>query len=619
MEILEPSLQMWFTFAIIAVGIFFYILDKFPMEITSLGIISSLLVLFHVMPLTGADGALLLNTKMLLSGFADPALITILALLVVGHGMVETGALDSPVKVLVRLGTNYPITILVLSLVTVMVISAFLNNTPVVVIFIPIMITLVENLGKSPSLYLMPLSFVAILGGMTTLIGSSTNLLVSGAYESIGGDALGFFDFAVPGLFLAAIGFLYVLFIAPRILPSDRSSSNNEMQITGKQFIVQIDLTDGNSLIGKKAVAGMFPILSGLTVQMVNRGNESFLPPFDDITLEKGDQIVIATTRKALTEKIAKDPLLLADVKNQPRVDLDDDANDDEPALERGQTLVEVIVAPKSRLDGRTLAQAGFVLQGGCKVLGVQRRSRMNRASINDIRLEANDTLLALGNQNQIQSLRLNNDVMLLEWSVKEIPIMADMWKALAIFLGVVVLASGGIVPIAIAATLGAFAMIVTGCLNVRKAANAIDRNIFLLIGAALAMGSSLQMTGGASYLAMAMLDILNGASTTVVLSAFFLLIAFLTNILSNNATAVLFTPIAVNVAQELGVDPFIFITAVIFAANCSFATPMGYQTNLLVLAPGNYKFSDFLKVGVPLILILWICYTFFAPWYFGL
>ncbi|MDG1728210.1 MAG: SLC13 family permease [Emcibacteraceae bacterium] len=618
MDVLEPTLQMWLTFAIISVGIISYILDKFPMEITSLGIISSVLILFHFMPVVNLDDEIILTTKMLLSGFADPALISILALLVVGHGMVETGALDSPVKVLVRLGNNYPIAILVLSLITVMIISAFLNNTPVVVIFIPIMITLVENLGKSPSLYLMPLSFVAILGGMTTLIGSSTNLLVSGSYQAIGGDAIGFFDFAIPGLFLATIGFFYVLIIAPRILPNDRASSNQEMQITGKQFIAQIDLTYGNSLIGKKAVAGMFPILSGLTVQMVKRGTQNFLPPFDDITLEKGDQIIIATTRKELTEKIAKDPMLLADVKNLSVVDLDDDADRD-ITLSRGQKLVEVIVAPKSRLDGRTLDQAGFVLQGGSKILGVQRRSRMNRTSINDIRLVANDTLLVLGTQSQIHSLRLNDDVMLLEWSEKEIPIKADMWKALGIFLGVVVLASGGIVPIAIAATLGAFSMIVSGCLNVRKAAHAIDRNIFLLIGAALAMGSSLQATGGASYIAMIMINLLDGASTTVILSSFFLLIAFLTNILSNNATAVLFTPIAVNVARELGVDPFIFVTAVIFAANCSFATPMGYQTNLLVLAPGNYKFADFLKVGVPLILILWASYTLFAPWYYGI
>lgn len=618
MELLEPSMQMWFTFAVIFVGIFFYIIDKFPMEIVSLGIISSLLVLFHFMPVVGENGDTILTTRALLAGFADPALITILALLVVGHGMVETGALDSPVKILVKLGNDYPITILILSLITVMVISAFLNNTPVVVIFIPIMITLVENLGKSPSLYLMPLSFVAILGGMTTLIGSSTNLLVAGEFQALGGQTLEFFDFALPGLFLATIGFFYVLFIAPRLLPNETSNNSQEAKITGKQFIVQIDIAEGSSLIGKKAVAGMFPILSGVTVQMVQKGTNNYLPPFDDITLEKGDSVVIATTRNELTNRIKADHTLLADVKNQTVIDLDDDTNGELP-VSRGQQLVEVIVAPKSRLDGKTLDQAGFVLPGGCKILGVQRRSRMNRASINDIRLEANDTILAIGTQSQIQSLRLNNDVMLLEWSVKEIPWKTDTYKALAIFLGVVVLASGGLMPISIAATLGAFAMIVSGCLNIRKAAHAIDRNIFMLIGAALAMGASLQATGGASYLAMVMVEALDGASTAVILSAFFILIAFLTNILSNNATAVLFTPIAINVAAQLGVDPFIFVTAVIFAANCSFATPMGYQTNLLVLAPGNYKFADFMKVGVPLIIILWISYSFFAPWYYNI
>jgi di/tricarboxylate transporter len=618
MEIFEPTLQMWLTFGVIGLGILFYVLDKFPMEIVSLGIITALLILFHFYPVVNANGEVLLTTRSLLAGFADPALVAILALLVVGHGMVETGALDSPVKILIRFGNDYPVTVLVLSLLIVMIISAFLNNTPIVVIFIPIMITLVENLGESPSLYLMPLSFVAILGGMTTLIGSSTNLLVAGEFQTISGETLQFFDFVVPGLFLAMVGFIYVLIIAPRILPSGKSASNKKMKITGKQFIVQIDLTEDNSLIGSRAVAGMFTILAGMTVQMVKKGSRQYLPPFDDIVLEKGDSIIIATTRKELTQKFAEDHVLLSDAKNQSVIDLDDDTTAKYPPS-RGQQLVEVIVAPKSRLDGRTLDQAGFALQGGCKILGIQRRSRMNRASINDIRLEANDTLLAIGSQGQIQSLRLNNDVMLLEWSAKEIPIKADTWKALGIFFGVVVLASGGILPISVAATLGAFTMIISGCLNVRKAAHAIDRNIFLLIGAALAMGASLQATGGASYIAMAMIDSLSGASTAVMLSAFFIMIAFMTNILSNNATAVLFTPIAINVAAELGVDPFVFVTAVIFAANCSFASPMGYQTNLLVLAPGNYKFTDFMKVGIPLIILLWISYSLFAPWYYGL
>ncbi|MBL4603660.1 MAG: SLC13 family permease, partial [Emcibacteraceae bacterium] len=412
MEILEPSLQMWLTFGLIATGIFFYILDKFPMELVSLGVITSLLVLFNFMPVLNDQGDTLLNTRMLLAGFADPALISILALLVVGHGMVETGALDSPVKILVRVGSNYPVAVIIASLITVMVISAFLNNTPVVVIFIPIMITLVENLGKSPSLYLMPLSFVAILGGMTTLIGSSTNLLVAGEYQAWSGETLGFFDFAVPGLFLASIGFLYVLFIAPKLLPNEQSSAQKGTKITGKQFIVQIDLTEGNPLIGAKSIAGMIPILSGLTVQLVMKGDKNFLPPFDDITLEKGDCLVIATTRKELTNKIAEEHILLSDVKNQAIIDLDKNAiididknNDPSTAMPRGQKLVEVIVAAKSRLDGRTLGQSGFQLPGGCKILGIQRKSRMNRASINDIRLEANDTLLAIGSQSQIQSL----------------------------------------------------------------------------------------------------------------------------------------------------------------------------------------------------------------------
>ncbi len=619
MEILQPSLQMWLTFAVITTGIVFYIADKFPMEITSLGIISALLLLFHLMPMMDQSGEILLNSRLLLAGFADPALISILALLVIGHGMVETGALDSPVKILVRLGGNYPMLVLILSLITVMVISAFLNNTPVVVIFIPIMISLVDSMGKSPSLYLIPLSFVAILGGMTTLIGSSTNLLVSGAYQAYGGEHLGFFDFVVPGLFLASIGFIYVLLIAPKLLSDGKITTNDEAKITGKQFIIQIDLTEGNNLIGKMATAGMFPALSGMTVQMLKRGPSVFLPPFDDIALEKEDCLIIATTRNALSIKMGNDHTLLADVKNQPVIDLDNDNNDQIETMARGQKLVEVIVAPTSRLHGRTLDQSGYYLQGGSKILGIQRRARMGRASINDIRLEAGDILLVIGNQNQIQSLRLNKDVMLMEWSAKSIPIKADTWKALSIFFGVVTMASTGIVPIAVAAMLGAFIMIISGCLNVRKAAHAIDRKIFMLIGTALGMGTALQATGGAAYLAITLLDVFDGASTAVILSAFFLLIAIMTNILSNNATAVLFTPIAINIAQDLGVDPFIFITAVIFAANCSFATPMGYQTNLLVLGPGNYKFRDFMKVGIPLIFILWLSYSLFAPYYFGI
>ncbi|PHZ83724.1 SLC13 family permease [Paremcibacter congregatus] len=614
MELVQSSVQMWATFAVILVAIVFYAWDRISMEVTSLGTISLLLLIFHFIPVYDAQGTNILDLTVLLAGFADPALITILALLVIGQGMVQTGALETPAQIIVKHGIAYPRRVILACLITVMVISALLNNTPVVVIFIPIMITLMDKMDKSAGLVLMPLSFVAILGGMTTLIGSSTNLLVAGSYKSQTGIDIGFFDFTIPGLFLAGLGLIYVMFIAPLILPKKLSSTEETQVITGKQFIVQLDLVEGNSLIGKKSVAGMFPDLTRMTVRLVQRGRKSFLPPFDDITFQEGDSIILATTRAILTEKLSKNPDLLKGILTDP------ESSDENTVTEvsRGQKIAEVIIAPASRLDGRTLEQVGYHLQGGCKVLGIQRRSRMIRSSMNDIRLEAGDILLVVGTSAQINALRMNKDVMLMEWSTREVPILSDSWKALGIFSGVVAFASTGIVPIPITATCGAFLMIALGCLNIRQASRAVDRRIFLLIGAALAMGASLQATGGANYLADRMVHLLDGASVAVTLSAFFLLVALLTNMLSNNATAVLFTPIAINMATKLGVDPMIFVTAVIFAANCSFATPMGYQTNLLVMGPGNYKFNDFLKVGVPLILILWIGYSFFAPWYYG-
>lgn len=618
MELLQPSIQMWATFAVIIGAIIFYALDNISMEITSLGTISVLMILFHLMPVYDAEGVSLLNLRTLLAGFADPALITILALLVIGQGMVQTGALDTPAQFLVKHGLAHPRGVILACLVAVMVISALLNNTPVVVIFIPIMITLMDKMDKSAGLVLMPLSFVAILGGMTTLIGSSTNLLVAGAYKGQTGLEIGFFDFTVPGLFLATLGLLYVIFIAPLVLPKKLSPADEStLVITGKQFIVQLDLIEGNSLIGKKSIAGMFPDLSRMTVRLVQRGAKNFLPPFDDITFQEGDCIILATTRAILTDKLSKDPGLLKGILAVPTTEHKE--NETIQDVSRGQKIAEVMVAPASRLDGRTLEQVGYHLQGGCKVLGIQRRSRMIRISMNDIRLEAGDILLVVGTTLQINALKMNKDVLLMEWSTREVKVLSDSWKALGIFAGVVSLAATGLVPIPITATCGAFFMIALGCLNIRQASRAVDRRIFLLIGAALAMGASLQATGGALFLAESLIQVLEGASVAVTLSAFFLLIALLTNMLSNNATAVLFTPIAINIANKLGVDPMIFVTTVIFAANCSFATPMGYQTNLLVMGPGNYKFKDFMKVGVPLILVLWLGYSFFAPWYYDL
>lgn len=609
---------MLLTFGVIFTGITLYVSDKIPMEITSLSIVAFLLLLFYFYPHVDSADQVIIDSREILAGFADPALFTIISLLVVGNGLLATGALDAPARILIRFGRTRPKLVLYFALVSALLISGFLNDTPVVVLFIPILVTMVKKLGVSPSQYLMPLSFVAILGGMTTLMGSSTNLLVASGYQSLTNNALGFFDFTIPGAFLASIGIFYVLLIAPRLLPHSSSDEDGEAEITGKQFLVHMTLGQNSSLVGKHSMGGMFPDLSGLTVQRVKKKDQIYLPPFDDITLEGGDDVVIAVTRDKLTRLVAADNNFLADIKNNASIS-NSPIIPSNNNFAQSQKLVEVIVAPSQGLDGTMLKNASLSLNHGCKIIGVQRRSRMSRSSLEDIRLNAGDTLLVHGNHQQIRSLRLNKNILLMEWSLKTIPNTKDMWKSLSIFGAIIAMSATGLMPISIAALTGALLMLLSGCISLRRALQSINAKIFFLIGAALAMGTALQATGGAAYVAMAMIELLQGYSVPIILSCFFLLVIVMTNILSNNATAVLFTPIAINIATELSVDPYIFVTTLIFAANCSFATPMGYQTNLLVLGPGNYKFSDFMKVGIPLILLLWVSYSLFAPWYYDL
>lgn len=615
----DSAIHMWCTFAIIGVAIVFYVSERVSMEITSVGLVLALLVLFHVLPLTGTDGREVLTTTGLLAGFASPALITILALLVIGQGLFQTGALEGPTRRLQYIGRKRAHAMLPMVLITAGVTSAFLNNTPVVVMFIPIVSAISHKLGVNPSKTLMPLSFISILGGMTTLIGSSTNVLVAGLAEHYGSLTIGFFDFVVPGLVLALLGGIYAVFVMPRLLRPGATMAAEMTDIGGRQFIAQITVTPGHPLEGETAVAGLFPALKDMTVRLVQRGEHPFLPPFEDLTLKPGDVVILAATRKALTDAlVSRENLLTTDA---PDADPSSDAagEDVEPLKIGGLTLAEAVVAPGSRLIGRRVEESGLRMATGCIVLGIQRRTRMIRVRLSEIRLEAGDVILVLGTRSDIRALRLNHDVLLLEWSARELPDPTLATRAMAIFAATVLAAASGMVPIVIAALAGAFAMVPAGCLNLRQATRAFDRRIYLLIGASLAMAESLAATGGAHMIAMSVVNAVSGASTGVVLSALFLMIALLTNLLSNHATAALFAPIAIDTAQQLGADPAIFIFTVILAANCSFATPMAYQTNLLVMGSGHYRFGDFLKAGTPLIFLLWLAYSIFAPWYYGL
>ncbi|MBX3447344.1 MAG: SLC13 family permease [Parvibaculaceae bacterium] len=612
--------QMWVTYGVIIAAVIMFSIERIPLELSALGILISLLVFFYFFPVTGADGRNLLGSTTLLAGFANPALIAVLALLVVGHGMFQTGALDGAARYVADLGSKNPGTTIFFTFLLIAVISAFLNNTPVAVMFIPVLATLAHRFGSRTPKVMMTLSYVSILGGMTTLIGSSTNLLVAGVVMTSHLPPIGIFDFVIPGIFLASIGFLYSTLVVPRLVP-DRGGAALDLSAdpgSGKQYIAQLEITADHPLRGQSSKAGLFPQLRDMTVRMIQRGEHPILPPFEDMTLMTGDVLIVAATRQTLTEALRSGARIFEGMLEE-RFAEGIETNGG-PARPGGELiLAETVVAPGSRMIGQTIEQIAFRHQTGCIVLGIQRRSRMIRTLLNDIRLEAGDVLLVLGKGARIQDLRHNRDVLLLEWSATELPDPKLGHRALAIFGVMVATVLLDILPIEIAAVAAAGASIAFGVLNVRQAARAVDRRIFLMVGAMLGVAAALDATGGARAIAETTVYLFSGYSVPVILSAFFLAAAITTNVLTNNATAVLFTPIAISTAAQLGVDPFVFIYAVIFASNCSFATPMGYQTNLLVMGPGHYEFRDFVRTGTPLVILLWLAYSFFAPWYYGL
>jgi di/tricarboxylate transporter len=490
--------------------------------------------------------------------------------------------------------------------------SAVVNDTPVVVMFLPIITTVAATRGVSTSKVLMPLSFVALLGGTTTLIGTSTNLLAAGV-AAREGIAIGFFEFTVPASIMAIAGFAYCVLILPRLLVA-RTGMAGQMTGAGggKQFIAQIDVSYGHPLAGVTAVSGMFPALKDMTVRLVQRGEHPFLPPFENLTLRPGDTVIVAATRSAITKA-------LSDGGGVTARETTDAGGETTPLSTKDVTLAEAVVAPGSRLIGRTIEQAAIHHDTGTLVLGVERRSRMPRMALSEIRLEAGDVLLLAGTREAVEGLRLNRDLLLMEWSAADMPQRRYARRALIIFVLMVIYAASGAGPVVIGAVTAAFAMIVAGCLNVRQAMRAFDHRIYLMIGAALAAAAALESTGGAQAIADAAVSVVAGAPAWMTVSVIFLVTSIMTNIISNNATAVLFTPIAISIAHQLGVAPMPFLVAVILAASCAFATPVGYQTNMLVMGPGHYRFRDYLVGGGPLVVLMWLVFSIVGPWYYGL
>jgi di/tricarboxylate transporter len=604
---------MWASLGVVAISIVFYMSDRWSMELVSAGAMAALLLIFVLPGAVTADGRTV-DPATLLTGFGNPALITIMALLVVGQGLFQTGALEGPTKSLLNAYDKRPMLTLIGAFSAVFVTSAFINNTPVVIMFLPVMSAIAARMGASPSKIMMPLSFVGVFAGMTTLIGTSTNLLAAESYRRIEGVSLGFFDLTIMGLMLAGVGMVYLLLTSRFMLPDREDMSGKLATASGKQYVAQLEVGHDHFLSGKTPIAGMFTDLPGMTVRMIQRGEQAFLPPFEDVRLRAGDLVIVAATRKVLSDALSSKPDLLKQMLSMGSEDGETGSGHQGALL-----LAEAVIAPGSRMAGRTVELLGFRRLTRAVVLGIQRRSRMIRSKLGEIRLEAGDTLLLCAEPDAFTELRQSRDIILLEWSSTEIPLTARAMASRLIAGLLVIAAATGLLPILHASVLAAVLMIVFGCLNVRQAGRALDLRIFMLIGAALAMGMALELTGAVDVFANTMVSLASPFGPYAVLSAIFLLVAILTNILSNAATAVLFTPVAISAANTLNVDPMPFVMAVIYAANCCFATPIAYQTNLLVMGPGHYRFQDYVRYGGPLVLLIWAVFTMLAPWYFQL
>lgn len=620
MEAVAASPQMWITLALLVAALAFYVSDRLPVEVVSAGLLAVMLLVFSVMPVTDTQGRNLLSPNVLLSGFGNEALITVMALLVVGEALSRTGALEGLSGLVGRV--KLPgWAMLAVTLGTVTIASAFINDTPVVVMFLPIIQALALQLRMAPGRVMMPLSYAAIIGGMTTLIGSSTNLLVSSALIAMGLTGLGFFDQTPIALIMAPVGFAYILFVMPYLLPRRGKSFAASLDGHGKQFVTQCVVTAGSPLEGGQVMAGQFKALPDITVHLIVREGRPEYPPYDDLTLQVGDTLVLAGTRKALTDTAARSPGLLVVPEEGADEAVDETAHETTPrdASAEERVLVEAMVPPTSRFVGASLDQIGLQRLHNLTLVGIERRARMMRGPMSDIRLQPGDVLLLQGRWADLDRLRGERDLVVMSGSAGALPQVRHARTAILVFLAMLGLSAFGILPIVVAALSAAAALVGLGALTPRQAIRAIDHKVVLLVGAALALGQAMEVTGAATYIAALILQSMGDIGPLMAISVYFAMVAVATNMLTNNATAVLFTPIGIGLARSMGLDPMMFAIATILAANCSYVTPIGYQTNLLVMAPGHYRFMDYVKAGLPLAILMWVMFTIAAKIVWGL
>jgi len=594
------------------VALFLFTRDRIPLESSSLIILIVLVAGFELVPYV-KDGETVLGPVDFFAGFGNEALIAICALMMVGKALETTGALQPLATVVGKAWSTRPVLALLTTLVAGAVLSAFMNNTPIVVLLMPIIVGASLRSKFPVSGVMMPMGLATIVGGMSTSIGTSTNLLVVGISQDLGMHEFSMFEWVLPVAIVGGVAVLFLWLVAPRLLP-DRAPPMDD--ITPRVFSSQLHIKEGGFADGKTLSEALAKTDGLMRVDKIQRSESLQLAKLPSVKLQPGDRLFVKDTPENLKHY---EQMLGATLFNIS--DVEHPVDDQTPLKAEGQQLAEVVVTRGSPLHLRSLAAARFSSSYGLMPLALHRArapSSQVTGDLNSIRLRAGDVLLVQGAGEAISNLKDSGSMLVLDGTT-DLPHTHNAKRALTIMGFVVAAAALGILPISVSALIGLGLMIVTGCLSWRDAATSLSIPVVMLIVTALALGKALVGTGMADYLAMGFVGAVSAMPTAYILSAFLLLMTLMTNVVSNNAAAVIGTPIAVSIAQQLGVSPEPFILAVLFGANMSFATPYGYQTNLLVMSAGGYNFSDFLRVGIPLTVIMWIGFSLILPFLYQL